>query len=83
MIDSRPALSKGVWKLVASGPMIAFGRAPDPPPRHGLSSAPLQAVVDGYRAAGAEMFNLPIGVSSELTSQTNQPSNAQTGSSPA
>lgn len=45
--------------LVARGPMVAVGEAPDPPPWHALSHAPLAHVAALYRAAGAEALHVP------------------------
>jgi len=62
VIDSRAVPFEAVVELAVSGPMIAVGRAPDPSPWHALSDAPLQVVADAYRAAGAEVVNLPEAV---------------------
>lgn len=47
------------YALIAHGPLVAVGAAPDPPPWHAFSSAPLTHVAALYRAAGAEVLNLP------------------------
>ncbi len=59
VIDSRTVPFDVVWDLAVKGPMVAVGRAADVAPWGAFSSAPLQAVADAYRAAGAEVFNLP------------------------
>jgi hypothetical protein len=59
VIDSRPVPFDVVWDLAVKGPMVAVGRAADVAPWGAFSCAPLQAVADAYRAAGAEVFNLP------------------------
>ncbi|WHQ72882.1 hypothetical protein [Methylorubrum extorquens] len=58
VIDSRPVPFEQRSHLAVSGPMIAVGEPPDPPPHHGLSSASLAVVAEAYRAAGAAVFNL-------------------------
>lgn len=47
--------------LPSMPPMVAVGRPPDPPPWCSSSCASLQHVADFYRAAGAEVINLPEG----------------------
>lgn len=59
VIDSRTVPFDVVWDLAVKGPMVAVGRAADVAPWGALSSAPLQAVADAYRAGGAEVFDLP------------------------
>ena len=59
VIDSHEVAFEAVVQLAVRGPMIAVGRAPDPTPWHAFSDAPLQVVADSYRAAGAEVYNLP------------------------
>ena len=59
VIDSRDVPFEAVWKLAVNGPMIAVGHAADEPPWHALSDAPLRIVAEAYRAAGAEVLNLP------------------------
>jgi hypothetical protein len=39
--------------------LVAVGEEASPPPHHALSFAPLSAVAQAYRAAGAEVFNIP------------------------
>jgi len=39
--------------------MVAVSEEASPPPYHALSFAPLSVVAEAYRAAGAEVFNLP------------------------
>jgi hypothetical protein len=59
VIDSRTVPFDAVWDLAVKGPMVAVGRMADIAPWGAFSSAPLQAVANAYRAAGAEIFNLP------------------------
>ena len=59
VIDSRTVPFDEVWALAVRGPMIAVGEPPSPPPYHALSYAPLAFVAEAYRAAGAEVFNMP------------------------
>ena len=59
VIDSRNVPFDEVWALAVRGPMIAVGEPPGSPPYHALSYAPLAFVAQAYRAAGAEVFNLP------------------------
>ena len=59
VIDSRGAPFDAVAQLVIRGPMVAVGAPPDPPPHRPFSYAPLVAVAAAYRAAGAEVVNLP------------------------
>jgi DNA-binding transcriptional LysR family regulator len=59
LIDSRMVEFDEVVRLSVKGPMVAVGREADPPPWHALSFAPLCVVADAYRAAGAEVFNVP------------------------
>jgi hypothetical protein len=59
VIDSRTVPFDAVWDLAVKGPMVAVGRMADIAPWGAFSSAPLQAVADAYRAAGAEIFNPP------------------------
>ena len=61
VIDSREVPFDAVFRLAVRGPMIAVGEPASPPPWHALSYAPLQAVADAYRAAGADVVNLPVG----------------------
>jgi hypothetical protein len=58
-IDSRMVDFDEVARLSVNGPMVAVGGDADPPPWHALSFAPLNVVADAYRAAGAEVFNIP------------------------
>ena len=39
--------------------MVAVGEEASAPPYHALSFAPLFVVAQAYRAAGAEVFNIP------------------------
>ncbi len=59
VIDSRDVPFDAVYDLAVRGPMIAVGEPPGDPPYHALSYAPLAVVAEAYRAAGAEVFNLP------------------------
>ena len=59
VIDSRGVTFDAVARLVLRGPMVAVGAPPDPPPYGPFSYAPLAAVAAAYRAAGAEVVNLP------------------------
>ena len=59
VIDSRMAAFGDVVRLALCGPMVAVCEEASPPPYHALSFAPLCAVAQAYRAAGAEVFNLP------------------------
>jgi hypothetical protein len=59
VIDSRMVPVEDVVRLAVRGPMVAVGEAASPPPYHALSFAPLRVVAQAYRAAGAEVFNLP------------------------
>lgn len=60
VIDSRGAPLDRVVELAVGGPMAAVGHAPCPGPHHALSYAPLAAVAERYRAAGAEVLNQPL-----------------------
>ena len=59
VIDSRYAPIRDVARVAVSGPMVAVGEPADPPPWGALSRAPLSVVAAAYRAAGAEVVNLP------------------------
>ncbi len=59
VIDSRCAPFDVVAQLVVRGPMIAVNQAPSPRPWGSFAYAPLAAVAAAYRAAGAEVFNVP------------------------
>ena len=59
VIGSRGVTFDAVARLVLRGPMVAVGAPPDPPPYGPFSYAPLAAVAATYRAAGAEVVNLP------------------------
>ncbi len=48
-----------IVRLAVRGPMVAVGEEASPPPYHALSFAPLGVVAQPYRAAGAEVFNIP------------------------
>ena len=55
-IDDEP----GLWLLAVDVPMVAVGRDASPTPWKGaVSYAPLQYVAGLYRAAGAEVYNVP------------------------
>jgi hypothetical protein len=47
-----------VVRLAVRGPMAAVGEEPSRPPHHALSYAPLVALANAYRQAGAEVFNI-------------------------
>ena len=59
VIDSRSVPFDRVWDLAVRGPMVAVGEPPSSPPYHAFAYAPLEVVLDAYRAAGAEVFNVP------------------------
>jgi hypothetical protein len=58
VIDSRVVAFEDVVRIAVRGPMAAVGEEPSPPPYHAFSYAPLAALSDAYRAAGAEVFNI-------------------------
>ena len=60
LIDTRGLATEVRCRVAVGSPLIAVGETPDPPPYHGLSRAPLAVVADLYRAAGAEVLNLPF-----------------------
>ena len=57
VIDSRLVAFEDVVRLAVRGPM---GEEASPPPYHALSYAPLSLLANAYRAAGAEVFNIPV-----------------------
>ena len=59
VIDSRGVAFDAVARLAIRGPMVSVGAPPDPPPYGPFNYAPLAAVALAYRAAGAEVVNLP------------------------
>jgi len=59
VIDSRGLAFEVVCDLAVRGPMVAVGEPASPLPWSAFSYAPLAAVADAYRAAGAEVWNLP------------------------
>ena len=59
VIDSREVPFDAVFRLAVCGPMIAIGEPASQPPWHALAYAPLPVVADAYRAAGADVANLP------------------------
>jgi hypothetical protein len=59
VIDSRMVAFEDVVRLAVRGPMVAVGEEASSPPYHALSFAPLCVVAQAYRAAGAEVFNIP------------------------
>ena len=59
VIDSRLVDFEDVVRLAVRGPMAAVGEEATPPPYHALSYAPLSLLANAYRAAGAEVFNIP------------------------
>jgi hypothetical protein len=60
VIDSRVVALEDVVRLAVRGPMVAVGEEASPAPYHALSFAPLCAVAQAYRAAGAEVFNVTV-----------------------
>src|ERR1700688_3985002 len=58
VVDSRMVAFEDVVRLAVRGPMAAVGEEPSPLPYHAFSYAPLVALADAYRAAGAEVFNI-------------------------
>ncbi len=66
VIDSRCIDDKpGLWLLAVDVPMVAVGRDASPTPWKGaVSYAQLEYVAGLYRAAGAEVHNLPEAVAS-------------------
>jgi hypothetical protein len=60
VIDRRMVAFEDVVRLAVRGPMAAIGQEASPPPYHALSYAPLAVLVDAYRAAGAEVFNISV-----------------------
>jgi hypothetical protein len=60
VIDSRMVAFEDVVRLAVRGPMAAVGEEASPPPYHALSYAPLEVLAGAYRAAGAEVFNIPV-----------------------
>ena len=59
VIDSRSVPFDRVWDLAVRGPMVAVGEPPTSPPYHAFAYAPLAVVLEAYRAADAEVFNVP------------------------
>jgi hypothetical protein len=59
VIDSRALPFEVVCNLAVRGPMVAVGELASPPPWGAFSYAPIAAVADAYRAAGAEVWNIP------------------------
>jgi hypothetical protein len=59
IIDSREIPFDEAFRLAVRGPMIAVGQPADAPPWGSLSNAPLRVVAAAYRAAGADVVNLP------------------------
>ncbi len=58
VIDSRRVAFDTAARLAISGPMIAVGEPPSPPPYGAFACAPLAYVAQIYREAGAEVFNV-------------------------
>jgi hypothetical protein len=58
VIDSRNVAFDRAANLSVRGPMIAVGKAPDPPPWNAFSYAPLGVVAAAFRKAGAQVFNI-------------------------
>ena len=59
VIDTRLAPIQRVAELALSGPLVAVGEPADPEPWHTLVRAPLTHVAALWRAAEAEVLNLP------------------------
>jgi len=59
VIDGRTVAFGPLYALVVEAPMIAVGKPADPLPWNSLLDAPLAHVAALYRAAGAEVFNVP------------------------
>ena len=59
VIDSRRLRFNEANRLAVHGPMVAVLEPADPQPWGAFSYAPLAAVAEAYRAAGAEVLNLP------------------------
>ncbi len=59
VIDSRGLAFDVVRDLAVRGPMVAVGEPASAPPWGAFSYAPLAAVAAAFRAAGAEVWNLP------------------------
>jgi hypothetical protein len=60
VINSRMVAFEDVVRLAVRGPMAAVGEEASPLPYHALSYAPLSVLANAYRAAGAEVFNIPV-----------------------
>ena len=60
VVDSRNLPFEVAWKPAVSGPMIAVGEPSSLPPHGPLSYAPFAVVAEVYRAAGADVHNLPL-----------------------
>ena len=58
VIDSRSVPFDRLWDLAVRGPMVAVREPPSSPPYHAFAYAPLAVVLEAYRAAGAEVFNV-------------------------
>ena len=59
VIDTRMLAPGAAFRLAAGSPMIAVNEASDPPPWDSITWAHLRHVAGLYRAAGAEVSNLP------------------------
>ena len=59
VVDGRNLPFNVALKLAVSGPMIAVGEPSSLPPYGPLSYAPFAVVAEAYRAAGADVHNLP------------------------
>lgn len=59
VLDCSAVPFEVAWQLIASGPMVAVACEPTPPPWGPLTHAPLAHVAALYRAAGAEVLNIP------------------------
>ena len=60
VIDSRLVSFDSLCTVVFRGPMPAVERPPSPEPWHALSYAPLNHIVELYRAIGAGSTHAPI-----------------------
>ena len=61
MVSHRVRITKVEdFDLAVKGPMLAVGAPASVPPWHALAYAPLAHVAGRYRAAGAEVINLPF-----------------------
>jgi len=59
VIDGRKVPFGPLYALIVEAPRVAVGKPADARPWNSLSDAPLAHVAAVYRAAGAEVFNVP------------------------